>query len=453
MTPWSGGAAATPSASFAITSGPGGAPCPTGELPFAPGLPAAGTLDPAAGAFSPFYMRLTRTDADQEITRFDALLPQGLVGRIAGVERCPDAALTAAEAKAGKAELAAPSCPAGSRIGAIVAGAGVGPALTYVPGTIYLAGPYGGHPLSVAVVTPAVAGPFDLGTVVVRVGLDLDPRTAEVQVDGSTEQIPRILEGIPLALRDLRVFLDRPNFTLNATGCEPKQIRATLFGSAGATATPTQRYQASECRRLGFKPKLKITLKGGTRRTEHPALRSVLTPRRGDANIGKAVVTLPPTTFIDPTRISNPCTRVQFDANACPKSSILGRAKAISPLLDEPLQGPVYFRSNGGERDLPDIVADLRGQFRITLVGFIDSKNGGLRTRFLGVPDAPVSRFTLSLKGGKKGLLQNSANLCTKTRRVRLALTAQNGRRYNTTPPVGTSCKKGKKGRGGKKGR
>ncbi len=447
MAPWSGGAAATPSASFAIASGPGGGPCPAGALPFGPALPAAGTLTPTAGAFSPFYLRLTRSDADQEITRLDALLPKGLVGKIAGVERCTDAALAAAKVKAGKTELAAPSCPAGSRVGSVLAGAGVGDALTYVGGQIYLAGPYGSSPLSVAVITPAVAGPFDLGTVVVRTGLNLDPITGEVKVDGSLDQIPRFLEGIPLKLRDLRVFLDRPNFMLNATSCEPKQIAATLSGSEGATATPTQRYQATGCGSLGFKPKLKIALKGGTKRAAHPALHSVLVPRKGDANIGKAVVTLPPTTFIDPTRISNPCTRVQFDANACPKSSILGKAKAITPLLDKPLEGPVYFRSNGGERKLPDIVADLKGQFRIVLVGFIDSKNGGLRTRFLSVPDAPVTKFTLDLKGGKKGLLQNSANLCTKTRRVKLQLTGQNGRRYDTSPPVGTSCK-GKPGKG-----
>jgi hypothetical protein len=446
MVPWSGYAAVSPSASFAITSGPGGTACPTGPGPFSPSMEAAGTLDSAAGAYSPFYMRLTRSDLDQEITRFDAVLPQGLVGKIAGVERCPDSALAAAEGKSGNAEIATPSCPAGSRIGSILAGAGVGSELTYVPGTIYLAGPYAGHPLSVAVVTPAVAGPFDVGTVVVREALDLDPITAEVQVDGSTDPIPRILEGIPLKLRELRVFLDRDKFTLNATSCEPKDIRATLFGSAGASALASKRYQASACGKLGFKPKLKIALKGGTQRTDHPALRSVLTPRPGDANIGKAVVTLPPTTFIDPTRISNPCTRVQFNAGACPKSSILGRAKAVTPLLDQPLEGPVYFRSNGGERDLPDIVADLRGQFRIVLVGFIDSKNGGLRTRFLNVPDAPVSKFTLNLKGGKKGLLQNSASLCAKKRRVKLQLTGQNGRTYNTSPLVGTSCKKKKGG-------
>ncbi len=446
FTPSSGNPPLPFDSSFAISQGPGAGPCPTAD-PFSPGF-LAGSLSNQAGAYAPFYLRLTRSDADQQITRVDAVLPPGVVGRIAGLGRCTDAALAAAKTRAGKAELAAPSCPAGSRIGSLVARAGVGEVLTTATGSLHLAGPYAGAPLSIAAVVPAVAGPFDLGTVVVRQALDLDPDTAEVVVRGSpTDPIPTILAGIPLRLRDLQIYVDRPNFTLNPTSCEVLGARATLFGSEGATATPTQRYQATGCGALGFKPKLKIALKGGTKRAAHPALHSVLVPRKGDANIGKAVVTLPPTTFIDPTRISNPCTRVQFDANACPKSSILGKARAITPLLDKPLEGPVYFRSNGGERKLPDIVADLKGQFRIVLVGFIDSKNGGLRTRFLNVPDAPVTKFTLDLKGGKKGLLQNSANLCTKTRRVRLALTGQNGRRYDTSPPVGTSCK-GKPGKG-----
>jgi hypothetical protein len=452
MTPWSGGAVATPSASFEITQGPNGGPCLTGALPFGPQLPQAGTTDSKAGAFSPFYLRLTRSDGEQDLTRFDALLPKGLVGKIAGVAQCPDAAIAAAGAKSGKEELASPSCPIGSRIGSVTAGAGVGSALTYVNGTVYLAGPYGGHPLSVAVVTPAVAGPFDLGTVVVRTGLDLDPETAAVTVDGSTEQIPTILEGIPLRLRDLRVYLDRENFTLNATSCEPKEIKATLFGSEGASASPTSRYQASNCDKLGFKPKLKIALKGGTKRTQHPELRSVLTPRKGDANIGKASVTLPPTIFIDNAHISNPCTRVQFNENACPKGSVLGKARAFTPLLDKPLEGPVIFRSNGGDRELPDIVADLKGQFHIVVVGWVDSVKGRTRTRFVSVPDAPVSKFVLNLKGGKQGLLQNSTDLCAKKRHVSLKLTGQNGKRYDSNPVVGTSCK-GKKGRGGKKGK
>jgi hypothetical protein len=448
--PSSGGAPVIATSTFDITSGPGGGPCPAGELPFAPAL-SGGTLNSTAGAYAPFAMRLTRGDGQQPITRLDSVLPPGVVGKIAGLGRCSEAQIAQAGAKSGRSELAAPSCPASSRIGAVKAGAGVGPLLTYVEGSLYLAGPYAGAPLSVVAVTPAVTGPFDLGTVVIREALDLNPTTAEVEVKGTGPQgaIPTILKGVPLALRDLRVEIDRPSFTLNATSCEPKALRATLLGTS-ATASLASRYQARDCGALGFRPKLTLALKGATKRGQFPAVRSVLTPRAGDANIGRAVVFLPPSQQIENAHISNPCTRVQFAAEACPKKSILGKAKAWSPLLDAPLEGSVYFRSNGGDRALPDIVADLRGQFRIVLVGFIDTKGKRIRTTFASVPDAPVSRFALSLFGGKRGLLVNNRDICRHRQRAKLSLTAHNGRRQTTKPVIETSCK-GKKGsRGGK---
>jgi hypothetical protein len=449
----------TTTSSFEITRGPGGGPCPVGPLPFSPAF-SAGTTANQAGSFAPFVMRVQKADGSQEITRLDSVLPPGVTGKVAGVPRCPEAAIAAAKAKAGKAEAAAPSCPAASRLGSVTAGAGVGPELTYVEGQIYLAGPYNGAPLSIAVITPAVAGPFDLGTVVIREGLDLNPITAEAEVTGSAaEPIPTFLKGIPLRLRDLRVKIDRDRFTLNATGCDPKTIRSSIFGSEGALARPTAPYQASGCGKLAFKPKLKIALRGSTRRSGHPALRSVLTPRPGDANIGAATVLLPPSSQIDNAHINNPCTRVQFNADRCPPGSILGTARAETPLLDAPLEGPVYFRSNGGERELPDIVAHLEGQFEIVLVGFVDTipvkgtEGGRLRTRFLGVPDAPVSKFRLNLFGGRRGLLVNNRNICKGTLRTKLRLTGQNGRTHNTSPLLKTSCKKkGKRGKRGKRG-
>ena len=218
----------------------------------------------------------------------------------------------------------------------------------------------------------------------------------------------------------------------------------------------SSRFQASSCASLGFAPKLSLTLKGGTRRSDHPALHSSVSypypSGPGYANIGKAVVTLPPSEFIDNAHIENPCTRVQFNANACPPGSILGYAKATTPLLDEPLQGPVYFRSNGGERLLPDVVADLGGLFHITLIGKVDTAtpktNPRLRTTFDQLPDAPVSSFTLNLNGGKKGLLVNNRNLCAHKVRAKIDLTGQNGRIHNTEPLVKTSCKGHKKAKG-----
>lgn len=445
FTPRSGGAPIVESSSFQVTSGPNGGPCRSGAGPLAPVLN-GGSTNTQAGAYSPFYMRLTRADGEQEITRFDTVLPPGVVGKIAGLGRCSDAAIASAETRTGRAEQATPSCPASSRIGTIEAGAGVGPFPTYVQGALYLAGPYNGNPLSVVAITPAVAGPFDLGTVAIREGLNLNPITAEVEVSGAGPEglIPRLLQGVPLQVRDLRIAIDRPEFTLNPTSCEPKALKATVFGTASSAAAADY-FQASGCGSLDYKPKLSLALKGGTRRGKFPAVRSVLVPRVGDANTSRAVVTLPPSQQIENAHINNPCTRAQFAENACPPASVLGTARAYSPLLDEPLEGPVYFRSNGGVRELPDIVADLHGLFHIEVVGFIDAKSGRIRTTFANVPDAPVSRFELNLVGGKKGLLVNNRNICKQKQRAKLKLTGQNGRPYVTNPVVKTSCKKKQK--------
>lgn len=460
--PSSGAEPLLSTSNFTIDSGPNGTSCPpSGPPPFNPGFE-AGSLNNAASLYSPFSLRLTRQDGEGELTRFAATLPPGVVAKIAGVPRCSDAAIASAKTKTGRQELAQPSCPSDSQIGRVVGGAGVGTALTYVGGSLYLSGPYNGAPLSVVSVVPAVAGPFDVGTVVTRVALNLNPNTGEVEVDGAaSDPIPHILKGIPLIVRDLRVYTDRPNFTLNPTSCAKLSTRATIFGSGAdvfssaddVAASATSPYQASSCASLAFYPKVSLELKGGTKRSQHPSLRTKVTypypSGPGYANIGQAAITLPATEFIDNDHINNPCTRVKFNENACPANSILGSAKAVSPLLDDPLEGPVYFRSNGGERLLPDVVADLKGGgFRFTVVVAVKAKNGRLRSRVLNSPDAPVSSFELSLKGGKEGLLVNSANLCKKKRTAKIELTGQNGRIHNSEVVVKTSCKKvGPKGK------
>ncbi|HEY4563777.1 MAG TPA: hypothetical protein VIJ36_12410, partial [Thermoanaerobaculia bacterium] len=237
MLPSSGGAPLTTTSTFTTTSGPGGGPCPAGALPFAPGFE-AGSASSRAGSYSPFQMRLTRSDGQQEITRLSSILPPGVTGKIAGLTPCPQGALAAAAAKAGSLELALPSCPASSLVGHSQSGSGTGASLTYVPGFLYLAGPYRGAPLSIAAIVPAVAGPFDLGTVVVQEGLDLNQSTGEVEVDGAGSPIPRFLQGVPLELRDLRLDVDRPDFTLTPTSCETSSTRAAVTGSAGALASP-----------------------------------------------------------------------------------------------------------------------------------------------------------------------------------------------------------------------
>jgi hypothetical protein len=448
LTPWSGGPPLTTTSVFEVISGPGEGSCPQGGIPpFKPGF-TAGSINNNAGSFSPFYMRLTRQDGEQDMTKFSSVLPPGVLGKLAGLFKCPDAAIGVAKGKTGQQELASPSCPANSKIGRSLAGAGVGSQLTYVPGSIYLAGPYKGDPLSVVSITPAVAGPFDAGAVVVRLALTLNPVTAEVEVDGAaSDPIPHILKGIPLNVRDLRVYVDRPSFILNPTNCTPSSAKATLFGGFLDVFNPADdvpvslasRYQAANCASLPFKPNLKLNLRGGTKRGDHPGLKALLRARPGDANIGAAKVTLPRSAFLDQAHIRTICTRVQYAADQCPAGSIYGHAKAITPLLDEPIEGDVYLRSSSNT--LPDLVIGLKGLVDVDVSSRIDSKNGGIRNTFEVVPDAPVTSFTLTLQGGQKGLIVNSRDVCEgKTSRVNARFTGQNGRVANLRPQLKPRC-------------
>jgi hypothetical protein len=451
LTPWSApqsGPPATPSDTYAIGRGSGGGSC---NAPAVSPSFEAGSASPIAGASSPFVINLSRPDGSQELSSLTVQPPPGVLARLAGVPYCPDSALATAAGRSGVAEQESASCPAASQVGTVSVAAGAGPKPFNAPGKVYLAGPYRGAPLSLAVVTPAVAGPFDLGTVVVRTALFVDPATTEVTAQ--SDPIPSILQGIPLDIRDIQLRLDRPSFTVNPTSCDPMAVTGSLFSTAGQSAGLNSRFQVGECGRLGFKPRLKLSFKGRTRRTGNPAVKAVLTAPEGQANIATTTVILPKSSFIDQSHVNNPCTRVQFDANACPADSVLGRAVAWSPLLEKPLEGLVYFRSNGGERKLPDIVADLHGQIHVTLVGFIDSVKVGkegsrVRTRFLNVPDAPVSRFELSLKGGKRGLIENSQNLCKAKPRARVLMSAHNGMVADSKVRIATDCRKKKKAKG-----
>jgi hypothetical protein len=443
------------SAPFTITQGSGGAPCAQTEsqLPFSPSL-SAGTTAPLAGAYSPFVFKLSRQDGEQRLSGLETTLPEGLAAKLAGVPYCSEQAIAAAAARSGvgqgAAEIAAPSCPAASEVGSVTAGAGAGPTPYYVGGKAYLAGPYKGAPLSLAIITPAVAGPYDLGVVVVRAGLYVNESTAKVTV--KSDPLPTIIHGFPLDVRSVAVRTDRANFTLNPTSCEVKAITANAISTAGAVAPLTNRFQVGSCKGLEFSPKLQLSLKGATKRAGHPAFKAVLTQPPGQANIARTSVALPPTIFLDQAHVSNPCTRPQFNAGACPPSSVLGKMRAFSPLLDNPLEGPIYFRSNGGERELPDVVADLNGQVRFVLVGFVDavhkkgSEQSRIRTTFATVPDAPVSKAIISLNSGKKkGLLVNSANICKTANQAIVKMRAQNGKTFDSKPRIATSCKTKKK--------
>ena len=452
----------TASAAFAIERGVDGGACPAAELPFNPGF-AAGTLNNAAGRHSPLEMRLTRKDGDQDLTKLSSTLPPGLLASLAGVGRCTDAEIARAQSRTGPhggaEEQADPSCPAASQIGHTDTGAGVGGTLLYVPGNVYLAGPYKGAPLSVVAIVPGVAGPFDVGTIVVRIALRFDPRSAQAEVDGSaSDPIPHILRGIPLKVRDIRVHIDRPDWTFNPTSCEPLAVGATLWGGGqdpfntldDSPHSLAARFQAADCAALAFKPRLALRLKGGAKRGGHPALRGEYRPRKADANLKGLVLRLPRSAFLDQAHIRTICTRVQYAAgrgngSQCPKGSIYGHARAFTPLLDEPLEGPVYLRSSN--HNLPDFVAALHGIVDIEAVARIDSKGGGIRATFTDLPDAPITKVIVSMQGAKKGLIVNSTNICAAKHRANALFGAHNGRRRKIKPVVGARCGKHEKRR------
>jgi hypothetical protein len=440
-TPWSApesGPPAQTTNSFTVSGSCASSP---GARTFVPSLE-AGTTNPIAGSYSPLTIKVGRKDGEQELSRFEFSLPPGLSGKLAGVPYCPEAAIASASAKPGKEEQASPSCPEASRLGKVDTAAGVGSEPFHVGGSVYLAGPYKGAPVSTVVITPAVAGPFDLGNVVVRAPVYIDPQTARLTV--KSDPIPTILKGLPLKVRSVAIAVDRSGFTVNPTSCEEMSIEAIIHSSDGATAIPSNRFQVGGCDALMFAPKLKLSLKGGTKRNGHPALTATLTNSPGHANIGKVSVALPHSEFLEQGHIRTICTRVQFAADQCPKGSIYGRAEAFSPLLDAKLTGPAYLRSS--DNKLPDLVIALRGPdyqpVEIELAGRIDSVNGGIRNSFELVPDAPVSKFVLRMQGGKKGLLVNSTDICRGKHKATVKMSGQNGKEHNFLTPLKAQCGK-----------
>jgi len=394
----------------------------------------AGVKDPVAGRFSPLVFDLAQDDGQQALRGFELHLPKGELAKLAGVPLCSDPAATSG------------SCPDSSKIGALSAVAGPGPEPLRVPQpgkaqpAIYLAGPYEGAPFSIVSEVPAQAGPFDLGLVVVRSALEVDPETAQVTADA--DPLPQFFEGVGLTYRHLHAVIDRPNFALNPTNCRELAVTSEVTSTQGVVAHPATRFQVDGCKALSFKPGLLLKLRGGTERADYPALTAVFRARKGDANTASVSVALPHSEFLAQEHIGTICTRKRFAADKCPKRSVYGKAKAWTPLLDKPLEGPVYLRSS--DHPLPDLVAALRGELEIDLVGRIDSKNGGIRTTFEKVPDARVSKFVLRMKGGGKGLLTNSQNICQGTHRATVQIRAHNGRAAGLRPQLMTmNCGRG----------
>jgi len=426
--------------------------CETGG--FAPKL-FAGATDSSAGGHSPFLFKLTREDGEQNPQGLEISLPSGLAATFAGVTRCEGAS----------AETGA--CPADSRIGKVIAALGAGPAPLWVPQAdkrptaVYLGAPYKGAPLSIISVVPRQAGPFDFGDEVVTSAVFVDSVSA--RATAKADPLPQIIEGIPINYRTIYVELDRPGFSLNPTSCARKSTDATLTSAQGAVAHASSPFAATDCAKLGFGPRLSLRLIGRTRRGAFPKLRARLTMPPGGANIGSTSVILPHSVFIENAHFNNICTKVQFAAEQCPQGSIYGFAKVKTPLIDEPLEGPVYLRSTT-EPDkyvLPDLVMALSGPpslpIKVDAIGHVDSvrrrvAHGGsvflLRTTFDAIPDAPVSEFTLAMRGGRKALVVNAPpgsdrSLCQSRNFATAHFGGQNGKTLTSRPELRpTSCKK-----------
>jgi hypothetical protein len=457
LTPWSNPLAPlTETSSFTITKGFDGGACPSGGVPpFHPGI-SAGTLNNNAGAFSPFYLHLTRTDGEQEISGFSTNMPAGLTGDLSGIPFCPETDIATARQKTGREEEASPSCPAASQIGHTLVGTGVGAVLAYVPGKVYLAGPFHGAPFSIVSVTSAKVGPFDLGTVVLRFGLNIDPNTAQVSVSPtSSEPIPTIIDGIVTHVRDVRVYIDRPNFILNPTSCNPLAISSTLNSDLGRSATVSSPFQDASCANLAFKPGFKVSTSGKTSRRNGASLHVKLTYPAGalgkDANIRSVKVNLPKQLPSNLKTLQKACIARTFNTNpaACPAGSKVGYAKAVTPLIPVPLEGPAYFVSHGGE-EFPNLIVVLQGYgVTIDLVGdtFINEKTSVTSSTFKTVPDQPVGSFELTLPQGESSALDANTNLCAVKGGLHMPtlFTAQNGATLKQSTPISVSgCPKHK---------
>jgi hypothetical protein len=461
LTPWSGGSPVTTTSAFQIISGIDAGPCPAGGIqPFAPEA-TTGTLNNNAGNYSPLNLRISRKDGEQELTRFSTKLPPGLTGNLTGIPFCADTSIETARHKTGAQEINEPSCPGASEIGHTLVGAGVGGVLAWAPGKIYLAGPYNGSPLSVVSITSAKVGPFDLGTVVIRFGLHIDPNTAQVNIDSAgSDPIPHIIDGIVVNVREIHAYIDRTKFILNPTNCNPMSVQNAVSG-AGAnftspaddvTVTLSSPFQAADCSNLAFKPSFQVSTSGKTSKASGASLTVKLAypnaPQGSQANIRSVKVDLPKQLPSRLTTLQKACTAAQFHTNpaGCPAASVVGHARAITPILPVPLEGPAYFVSNGGEA-FPNLIMVLQGYgLTIDLTGntFIN-KAGVTSSTFPAIPDQPVTSFELVLPEGPNSALAANGNLCASKLTTPNTFIGQNGTTFSQNTDVNvTGCPKTK---------
>jgi hypothetical protein len=305
---------------------------------------------------------------------------------------------------------------------------------------MYLAGPFKGAPLSLVAITPALAGPYDYGTQVVRVAINVNPLDAHVTA--ASDRVPQIIGGIPLRLRSIRVSIDRPGFLRNPTNCSAFSVGSEGIGDQGTAVGFASYFHVDNCATLPFKPALTIRQTGGakqTARSRNPALRFDLRTREGDANLKWISVTLPKAFAIDQRHLGNICSKAQLAAEQCAGRQAIGTVRTETPLLDAPLSGPAYAVSGFGK--LPHVVFILDGQVRIMPEAESSSvDNGHLKTVVPVVPDAPIGHFRLNLFGGKQGYLVNTRSLCAGKVVADIDYIAQNGRKLSQRPRIKTRC-------------
>jgi hypothetical protein len=428
-------------AMLGVSADVGGAVCPSssGGLPFGPDL-TAGSTNPVAGAFTPLQASISRSDGSQRISGFQLTTPPGVAAILAGVSLC------------GEPQAALGSCEESSLIGHASVESGPGPHPLSVPQPgepapkIFVTGPYDGAPFGLSIVTPVIAGPFNLGTIVTRGRITIDPHTAQVTV--TTDPLPQIIDGISTDLRVVGATVDRPSFMFNPTSCEPNAVDATVTGVEGASAAVSNHFQVTGCRELPFAPKLTASTAGHTSKQSGAGLSVKVTARPGEANIHKVDLQLP---LALPARLSTlqqACTEARFNTNpaGCPAASVIGTAIAHTPVLQVPLTGPAYLVSHGGAA-FPDVEFVLQanergGVVNIVLDGGTQIKKGITYSHFETVPDAPISSFETALPEGPHSVLATnipaSANnsLCGRSLQIPTTITAQNGTVLSQGTPV-----------------
>ena len=402
--------------SFSVTG------CPTSGLEFAPTQSTSETTA-TAGAHPTYTLNLERPSGQEYLNTVSTTLPAGLNGAIPAVSQCTE---TLANTGA---------CPASSQIGTATVLAGAGEKPYPYTGPVYLTGPYNGAPYGLSIAVPAVAGPFNLGTVVTRATINVNQETARVTVAAT---LPTIVGGVPLRIRKISVAIGEHSFLTNPTSCKTLASEATVTSTLGVSAKLSSPLSAANCTSLGFKPVFVSKSSAKTSKANGASLETTISQPAGESNIASVLVQLPVQLPSRLTTLQKSCPEATFAANpySCPAGSRVGGARANTPLLPGKLTGPAYLVSHGGEA-FPDLdlllVAD---GVKVVLVGHTKITKGITTSDFSTLPDVPVSSITVNLPIGPNSALAVNGNVCKSTLSMPTTITAQNGKVFKQTTKI-----------------